>query len=706
VLAVGLGVPAYGCSQKPASLPPYGQVVIEADTDLPVPQMVNRVRVDVYAQDGSWLVSRDILRANPQDWPLSFTVYSDDETQPRDVLVRLRAYPDARVRDYTGERFQDIAAFQDVEPASTVVDLCKSPPVLARGVPTTARLGAQPLTGPVAQATDTNSFPDGGTNDCTAGVDANIGGAAAFSFTVPVAGTYRFDVQNSVPESVQPFLVIRKTCADSSSQVTCAYQVNAAAAQNLFSNTTGSGWAYTWPSLVTTLDAGTYTLLVTEGNLTPARITVRWGVPGDFATASSGPDAGADAGEGAGEPRLIVNGVDETPPQEPVPQTAVDRLLRLHITPGQVSRDRVVLRGSCMGTMAMLSTAASLAPPVIGQAETCISTEATRSPVPLEAVIPDTGASSASIQGTFAPQEPCAASDDTPYAACVPAGVFLLGSLKAAYGGQFSTVPERPALLHKFWLDKDEFSVDRYRALLAKGFVSPDATPPSNSGPLPPDATTAYYDSYLNLCTWSLDPLSGDLSRENYALNCGTWYAARAICQALGGDLPTEAQWEYAATVVGRPAKTQWPWGGDDDQTVGCDRAVIGHDDPLNYPFKQAPPETICFPAWYGPAPLSTDISQTGDVSLGLQLRNLEGGMYEWMLDSFYGYGDACWLGATIDSPLCWERAAAERTLRGQAWDSYASPTVSRFGSRPGGSTFDDVSFRCAYAAPPKSGGP
>src|SRR3954469_17137162 len=101
-----------------------GEALIVVDTDLPVPQLVGRLRVDLHAPDGTWFESRDIARPDPRDWPVSFSVYSDDPLDDKLVSIRLRAYPEGHVRDYRGERFRERPAFVEPFVAGSVAELC------------------------------------------------------------------------------------------------------------------------------------------------------------------------------------------------------------------------------------------------------------------------------------------------------------------------------------------------------------------------------------------------------------------------------------------------------------------------------------------------------------------------------------------------------------------------------------------------------
>jgi formylglycine-generating enzyme required for sulfatase activity len=108
-----------GCDPDP-SAPPFPEVLIVVDTNLPVPLVASRLRVDLYDEDGTWFDSVDFGRPDPRDWPASFSVYSEDESRERDVWVRLRVYPEGAVDSYEGERFRDVDDPFAIVPATNV----------------------------------------------------------------------------------------------------------------------------------------------------------------------------------------------------------------------------------------------------------------------------------------------------------------------------------------------------------------------------------------------------------------------------------------------------------------------------------------------------------------------------------------------------------------------------------------------------------
>src|SRR5262249_48754311 len=93
---------AAGCQ---AELAPRGEALVVVDTDLAVPRLVNRLRIDVYTDDRTtWYVSREVPTLDVGAWPLSFSAYDPDDARSRAVVLRLRAYRAGLVRDYPGAR--------------------------------------------------------------------------------------------------------------------------------------------------------------------------------------------------------------------------------------------------------------------------------------------------------------------------------------------------------------------------------------------------------------------------------------------------------------------------------------------------------------------------------------------------------------------------------------------------------------------------
>ncbi|HXK17730.1 MAG TPA: SUMF1/EgtB/PvdO family nonheme iron enzyme, partial [Polyangiaceae bacterium] len=518
------------------------------DTDAPVPQLIGRLRIDLFDEDGAWLDSRDIARTKASDWPASFSLYTEDDKKERRVLVRARAYLEGRLRDYHGERFEQRPSYVEPKVENTLSDLCDSAPELVLGQSLTLRRGTRTLTGTIPEQPPADAASDW-TPQC--GIPT-AGGTVAARLEIAQAGDYRIEATRVRPVSLlggDPILFLRTDCRDPLSQIECVDDSVPYDGVERFLETD------TLPRIITHLDSGSYTLLAGGFFNTPSDVTLRATLAAKWDDEEPiVPDEPAPA---TGLPRLLVEGSDVTPGQEPSPLVTIDRLALVTLVPGKKGLIQLTLHVACAGQMAKLSRKASNAPPVIAEAETCVDTEGARVPLTEDAGEPFNAARAPSLAGTFEHGQACSGTPEQDTAACMPAGTFVLGSAEGSYWLKESSVPERVAVVNRFWLDRTEVTVGRWRAALSAGFKSPTTSPVENNAPL----ATAYPASFLSQCTFSATSASALQPREDLPLTCVDWYAARAFCRFAGGDLPTEAQWQYAATKAGRPFETRFPWG-------------------------------------------------------------------------------------------------------------------------------------------------
>lgn len=381
-------------------------------------------------------------------------------------------------------------------------------------------------------------------------------------------------------------------------------------------------------------------------------------------------------------PRLFdASGHDITPSSEPLPRLTIDRLFLADFQPDKVASIRIVLRSACFGTMANMSALAS-----------CVDTEGVRVPAIRPPSVADLTPPKDSLNGTFGAVTPCDRTllrtprenllEDE---ACIDGGAFVLGNLDVDTGGGDSTgyflsgAPERVAVLSSFRIDRFEVTVARWRDAVMKGFVAPDATPKRNEAPTdpkkPPDDLTH--------CTYS----DSNQNRENHPVNCVSWTSARAYCQFIGGDLPTEAQWEYAAQVFGRPIKTSLPWGEIDPQ---CDTVVFGR---LNNTIFGDGRCLDKFPQ--GVAPANTDAAT--DKTIGADIVGMGGNLNELTIDSALGMNTVCWLRAPLHDPTCIDPDdMGAKVTRGGDWTQNTIGVFSGVRWGKGGLPSSVIGFRCA----------
>jgi formylglycine-generating enzyme required for sulfatase activity len=663
---------AAACSQP---LPPRGQAIFFVDTDLGVPEYASRLRVDLYAEDGTWFESRDIGRSDPLDWPASFGVYSDDDTHDKRVLVRMRAYPEGAVRDYKGEKYAPRAPYTEPFVATSIADACaRAPDLPIDGAPLTLRRGAVALTS------------QSSTGLCGA-TPVLAGGAVAARVVIAERGTYELDVATLSPFTSDAMLFLRRACDEASSEIACDYEARVAP------NVTGH-----FPRFELPLEPGSYWVIaggVVAGQ--PVDVTLE-AHRVDMPVASEAPPTAQPTAPALPRVAHAPNEADVTPTSEPQPTATVDRLVLVRLRPGSIGAIHVTLHGACAGTMAKIGGADGAID--FAAAQTCVDTDGVRVPV-AETPFDGDAVPQTSLQGTFPPADPCdAATNKDGTAVCVPGGIFRFGAELLAPGvGAAAPTPERIAVMSRFYLDRNEVTVGDVRVALTNGLAIDSSALGVNDEWLWVAPQNSNFDPFEHLCTYSTHPLG----REDYPINCISWAGARAYCRARGGDLPTEAQWEYAMTAAGKPRKTSYPWGEDPAE---CDRAVFGRADLSGTILG---PVGVCTQMGAKPFPHSVTTAP-GDVT-PLGILNLAGSMQEWMKDSWLAYDDPCWSAQSLRDPSCWEENAKYRSIRGASWvDDGINPGALRGGLAASvGTVVVPISdeervwtgFRCAYEAAP-----
>jgi formylglycine-generating enzyme required for sulfatase activity len=624
---------------------PYGETLVVVDTDVAVPRLLDHLRVDVYGDTGTWLESRHFFADRPEAWPLSFALATEAGTD-RVARVRLRGFLSGRSRDYRGEQSPDVS-FDEPKVASDLSSLCATAPLVPPDTDYRARRGADPITSHIKQG------------DCTHTSEA---GSLAVRIQIATADTYRFEVVRSDPDASlglpngDTVLFLRSDCNDVNTQLACHDNLDA---NNLLSR------------IVMPLQPGSYYLMTTGGfALSPADVTLRWGRASTWDPTGLTPSPPAIPTT-PGLPRLVHDGVDVTPADEPQPGVTIERVVDVEVRGGTRRSAQVLLSGECFGTTADWSGGSACVDrpgerSAIGKIATSDGLERPRSRIGSWARL--------ASDPCGEPRADSGAHDDE---VCIPGGVFVFGSSSVLTPKGRDGFPEQVAAIPSFLMDRHEVTVARYRQALRAGFGGVD--------PISPMANNLPLHSTPNLgtfCTWNGDENgpAGTLQRESHPLNCMSWYEARALCQFYGGDLPSEAEWEYAASAAGRDGEATYPWG---EEPPTCDHARHLGNTGL-----------ACAGGPLGPRPVDSEPWATrGQSALGLV--GMGGNLAEWTLDSGRPLSDPCFAQRKLLDVGCRETEAPQRVVRGGKWSGSADTlrAASRDFAAPGPA--GPFGFRC-----------
>ncbi len=161
---------------------------------------------------------------------------------------------------------------------------------------------------------------------------------------------------------------------------------------------------------------------------------------------------------------------------------------------------------------------------------------------------------------------------------------------------------------------------------------------------------------------------------ETWPASNVSWAEAQAYCASVGGRLPTEAEWEYAAR--GTDGRV-FPWG---NEAPTSKLAVFSET-----AGERSTPEPV------GSRPAGAGPFGTQDQA---------GNIYEWIADC---YDLEAYRQDVDKDPLVDRSACSRRVLRGGAFDDGAGDlrAADRDGDVPG-SRDSDVGFRCARGARPE----
>lgn len=183
----------------------------------------------------------------------------------------------------------------------------------------------------------------------------------------------------------------------------------------------------------------------------------------------------------------------------------------------------------------------------------------------------------------------------------VPGAKFTMGSPTGI--GNADEHPEHQVTLDGYWIYKNEVTVAQYRAYCT--------------------ATSAVLPEFPTDYSWQGKSGWSDPDVQLYPIVNVTWDECKAYAAWAGVNLPTEAQWEYAARG---PEGRNYPWGGIATATElnnGWDQNKCAN----YYNSEIATPQVSTRPV--GSFPLGVSWCGANDMA---------GNVFEWCLDRYGSY--------------------------------------------------------------------
>jgi formylglycine-generating enzyme required for sulfatase activity len=240
----------------------------------------------------------------------------------------------------------------------------------------------------------------------------------------------------------------------------------------------------------------------------------------------------------------------------------------------------------------------------------------------------------------------------------IPAGEFLMGSK----GNSYDERPMHTVYLDEYFIDQTEVSNAMYAVCVESGNCEP---PRDNTSLTRHAGSSSFY--------------YGNTEFDNYPVIYVSWNDAKAYCTFVNRRLPTEAEWEKAASWDDtKETKRIYPWG----DSIDCSYAnFYGGDN-----------KTLCV----------GDTSAVGSYVNGASfygVLDMAGNVWEWVLDRY----DSEYYGKSPDADPQGPRSGDYIVIRGGSF-LIGMDNGIRSADReklPPDNTSHNVGFRCAMDATP-----
>ncbi len=225
----------------------------------------------------------------------------------------------------------------------------------------------------------------------------------------------------------------------------------------------------------------------------------------------------------------------------------------------------------------------------------------------------------------------------------IPGSTFDMGS----HSGHTDELPVRSVTVDGFDMTKSQVTVAQYANCVSAGECSEPGT------------------------GWSVCNTNTP-GNENQPINCIDWFQATDFCDWIGGRLPSEAEWEYAARSAGQ--NITFPWG---DEFANCNYAVMNEGGGAGCGTGRTMP--VCS-------------KPDGNTNQGLC--DMAGNLWEWVQDIY----QETYEGAPNDGSAWEDSSGSTRVFRGGAFNSdtpYQVRAAIRGHIGPN-YYYDFIGFRCA----------